>query len=75
MILRTYPAALLVLLAPALAADRARADAVSIAGGWGGQKAAGVGATSLRWLPRLLRERRAIQARRADRRRRVRAPR
>ena len=62
-IIRTYPAALLLLLAPALAATELALVAIAIAGGWGRQKA--LAALDLAgWLPRLLRERRAIQARR-----------
>ena len=62
-LLRTYPAALLALLAPALILTELALVAVSIAGGWGRQK-------GLAWLdvaralPRLVGERRAIQARR-----------
>ena len=62
-ILRTYPAPLLALLAPALLATELALVGVSIAGGWGRQKLLGW-ADLVRWLPRLLRERRAIQARR-----------
>lgn len=62
-LLRTYPAALLALLAPALLVTELALVVVSIAGGWGRQKA-------LAWLdvaralPRLRRERREIQGRR-----------
>ena len=62
-ILRTYPALLLALLAPALLATELALVGISIAGGWGRQKLL-AWADLLRWLPRLLRERRAIQARR-----------
>jgi len=62
-ILRTYPLALLALLAPALAATELALIAVSIAGGWGRQKAL-AWLDLLGWLPRLVRERRAIQSRR-----------
>ncbi len=63
-LVRTYPAPLLALLAPALLATELALLVVSAAGGWGRQKlAADVG--FLRWLPRLLRERRDLQARRA----------
>jgi GT2 family glycosyltransferase len=62
-ILRTYPAPLLALLAPALLATELALVGVSIAGGWGRQKLL-AWADLVRWLPRLLRERRAIQARR-----------
>lgn len=63
-LVRTYPASLLVLLAPALAATELALVAVSVAGGWGRQKLA-ADLEALRWLPRLLRERRQIQADRA----------
>jgi hypothetical protein len=62
-LVRTYPTPLLVLLVPALVATELALLPVSAAGGWGRQKlAADVG--FLRWLPRLLRERRALQAER-----------
>jgi GT2 family glycosyltransferase len=60
-LLRTYPAALLLLLAPALAATELALIPASIAGGWFGQKARAWGDT-IRALPRLMRERRAVQA-------------
>jgi GT2 family glycosyltransferase len=60
-IVRTYPASLLALLAPALAATELALVGISIAGGWGRQKLR-AWADVVRWLPRLLRERRAIQA-------------
>jgi GT2 family glycosyltransferase len=63
MVLRTYPAGLLALLAPALVATELALIAVSISGGWGRQKLAAVG-DGIASLPRVLRERRAIQARR-----------
>jgi GT2 family glycosyltransferase len=63
-IIRTYPTALLVVLAPALAATEFALVAIAVSGGWGGQKARAF-ADTLRALPRLMRERRAIQARRA----------
>ena len=59
-LVRTYPAPLLVLLAPALLATELALLLVSAAGGWGGQKLA-ANLEALRWLPRLLRERRQIQ--------------
>jgi GT2 family glycosyltransferase len=62
-VLRNYPAPLLVLLAPALLATELALLAVSAAGGWGRQKLR-ANLAVLRWLPRLLRERRAVQARR-----------
>jgi N-acetylglucosaminyl-diphospho-decaprenol L-rhamnosyltransferase len=60
-LIRTYPAPLLVLLAPALLATELALVAVSISGGWGRQKLA-ANLEALRWLPRLLRERRRLQA-------------
>ena len=60
-ILRCYPGALLVLLAPALAATELALLVVAAAGGWLPQKLAAAGDT-LRALPRLRRERRAVQA-------------
>ena len=60
-LLRTYPAPLLALLAPALLATELALLAASVAGGWGRQKLA-ANLEALRWLPRLLRERRAVQA-------------
>jgi GT2 family glycosyltransferase len=62
-LLRDYPAPLLALLAPALLATELALLAVSARGGWGAQKLA-ANAEALRWLPRLLRERRAIQRQR-----------
>jgi GT2 family glycosyltransferase len=62
-VVRTYPAPLLLLLAPALLATELALVAVSIAGGWGGQKLR-ANAEALAWLPRLLAERRRIQRRR-----------
>jgi N-acetylglucosaminyl-diphospho-decaprenol L-rhamnosyltransferase len=63
-IVRCYPGPLLLLLAPALAATEAVLLAVAATGGWLPQKLAATGET-LRALPRLVRERRAIQAGRA----------
>lgn len=62
-LIRTYPLALLALLAPALLVTELALVGVSVAGGWGAQK---LRATTqvLRWLPRLIAERRAIQAQR-----------
>ncbi len=60
-LLRTYPASLLVLVAPALLATELALIPVAIAGGWGRQKLAAT-LDLIRWLPRLLRERRQIQA-------------
>jgi GT2 family glycosyltransferase len=59
-LVRDYPAPLLMLLAPVLLATELALLAVSSRGGWGGQKLA-ANAEALRWLPRLLRERRRIQ--------------
>jgi GT2 family glycosyltransferase len=63
-LVRAYPTALLALLAPALLATELALLAVSLTGGWGGQKLA-ADLEFLRWLPRLLRERRQIQATRS----------
>ena len=63
-LVRVYPTALLILLAPALLATELALLAVSAAGGWGRQKFA-ANLEFLRWLPRLLRERRQVQATRA----------
>jgi GT2 family glycosyltransferase len=60
-LVRAYPTPLLVLLAPALLATELVLLAVSASGGWGGQKLA-ADWEALRWLPRLLRERRQVQA-------------
>ncbi len=59
-LVRTYPAPLLALLAPALIATELALLVVSAAGGWGPQKRR-ANREFLTWLPRLLRERRAIQ--------------
>ena len=59
-LIRDYPAPLLLLLAPALLATELALLVVSAAGGWGPQKLA-ANAEALRWLPRLLVERRRIQ--------------
>jgi len=63
-LLRCYPGALLALLAPALLATELALVPVSLAGGWWRQKLAAWGDVA-RALPRLVRERRAVQARRA----------
>jgi hypothetical protein len=63
-LVRVYPGSLLVLLAPALLATEAALLLAAAAGGWGGQKLR-ADAEALLWLPRLLRERRAIQRARA----------
>jgi GT2 family glycosyltransferase len=59
-LVRDYPAVLLALLAPALLATELALLAVSARAGWADQKLA-ANAEALRWLPRLLRERRRIQ--------------
>jgi GT2 family glycosyltransferase len=61
-LIRVYPARLLVLLAPALLATELALLAIATAGGWLPQKLAAA-ADTLRALPRLLGERREIQAR------------
>jgi GT2 family glycosyltransferase len=63
-VVRTYPGALLALLAPALLATELALLPVAAAGGWGGQKLR-ANWEFLTWLPRLLRERRALQCRRS----------
>jgi GT2 family glycosyltransferase len=63
-LIRVYPGALLTLLAPALITTELALIPVSIAGGWGRQKLSAT-LDLIRWLPRLLRERRQIQATRA----------
>jgi GT2 family glycosyltransferase len=60
-ILRCYPGRLLLLLAPALLATELALLVAAAAGGWLPQKLIAAGET-LRALPRLLRERRAVQA-------------
>ncbi|HEX6687126.1 MAG TPA: glycosyltransferase family 2 protein [Solirubrobacterales bacterium] len=60
-LIRVYPASLLALLAPALILAELALVPASIAAGWGGQKLAATGEV-VRWLPRLLRERRHVQA-------------
>lgn len=60
-LVRVYPTPLLLLLAPALLATELALLAVSISAGWGRQKLA-ANLEALRWLPRLLRERRQVQA-------------
>jgi GT2 family glycosyltransferase len=59
-IIRTYPAPLLAAVAPALVATEAALLVVAAAGGWLPQKAAAWGEL-VRELPRVLRQRRAIQ--------------
>ncbi len=60
-LVRAYPGPLLILLAPALLATELALLAVAASGGWGRQKLA-ANLEFLRWLPRLLRERRQVQA-------------
>jgi hypothetical protein len=60
-LIRVYPTPLLVLVAPALLATELALLPASFAAGWGRQKLAAIGEV-LRWLPRLLRERRQVQA-------------
>jgi GT2 family glycosyltransferase len=62
-IVRCYPAPLLLLLAPGLVATELALVAIAASGGWLPQKLMATGET-LRALPRLLRERRAVQAER-----------
>jgi GT2 family glycosyltransferase len=62
-LVRTYPGALLALIAPALVATELALVPISVRGGWGAQKLASW-LDVLRWLPRLRRERLAIQRRR-----------
>ncbi len=63
-LIRTYPTALLAVLAPALALTELAMVPISIAGGWFAQKTASW-ADLARTAPRLWRERREIQASRA----------
>ena len=60
---RTYPGALLALLAPALLATELALLPLAAAGGWGREKLR-ADLVFLRWLPRLLRERREVQRQR-----------
>jgi GT2 family glycosyltransferase len=59
-LIRLYPASLLLLLAPALVATELALLVASLAGGWARHKLR-ADVEVLRWLPRLLRERRAIE--------------
>ena len=63
-LIRVYPARLLALLAPALLLTELALIPVALAGGWGAAKLRSF-ADLAAWMPRLLRERRAIQAERA----------
>jgi GT2 family glycosyltransferase len=62
-ILRNYPTALLLAVLPALLATELALLAVAVVNGWGRQKLYAI-ADTIRALPRLLRERREIQAER-----------
>jgi GT2 family glycosyltransferase len=63
-LVRVYPAPLLLLIAPALVATEVALVVIALAGGWGGRKLR-ASWEALRWLPRLLRERRRVQRARA----------
>jgi GT2 family glycosyltransferase len=63
-LIRVFPTRLLVLLAPALVLTELALTPIALAGGWGAAKL-GSFADLAGWMPRLLRERRAIQAERA----------
>jgi GT2 family glycosyltransferase len=63
-IIRTYPTELIVALAPALALTEVAVFAVALRDGWLRDKLRASGEVA-RWMPRLLRERRAIQAQRS----------
>ncbi len=60
-LIRCYPGPLLALLTPALILTELALIPASFAAGWGGQKLAAIGEVTRR-LPRLLRERRRVQA-------------
>jgi GT2 family glycosyltransferase len=62
-LIRTYPTGLLVAVAPALLAAEVAVWAMAVRGGWGRMKALAT-LDVARTLPRLMRERRAIQSRR-----------
>jgi N-acetylglucosaminyl-diphospho-decaprenol L-rhamnosyltransferase len=59
-LIRLWPGSLLILLAPVLLATEVALLLAATAGGWGGQKIR-ADLEALAWLPRLLRERRAIR--------------
>ncbi len=59
-LVRLWPGSLLLLLAPALLATEVALLLAATAGGWGGQKLR-ANAEVVVWLPRLLRERRALR--------------
>ncbi len=60
-VIRTYPTPVLVVSLPLLAASELGIMAIAVRGGWLDQKLLAQ-ADVVRWLPRLVRERRAIQA-------------
>ena len=62
-VIRTYPRELLLLVLPALLVTELALHAIALRQGWLREKL-GADADVVRWLPRLIRERRAIQARR-----------
>ena len=62
-IIRVYPTELLLLVLPALVCTELALIVISISGGWGSQKL-GAWLDVVRWLPRLIGERREIQSRR-----------
>jgi GT2 family glycosyltransferase len=62
-LVRNYPGSLLALLAPALLATELALLLVSATSGWGREKLR-ANLAFIRWLPRLLRERREVQRRR-----------
>jgi GT2 family glycosyltransferase len=61
-LLRTYPTPLLAAVLPALLAAEVAVWAIAVRSGWGRMKALAT-LDLMRWLPRLRRERRTIQAR------------
>ncbi|GAC1325419.1 MAG: glycosyltransferase family 2 protein [Thermoleophilaceae bacterium] len=63
-VIRTFPTELLVLVLPALLATEIALLVIALRGGWVREKLRSVG-DLIRWTPRLIRERRAIQARRS----------
>jgi GT2 family glycosyltransferase len=63
-LIRTYPTALLALIAPALLVTELALVPISLSGGWLAQKAASW-MDLVRWMPGLLRQRRRIQAARS----------
>ena len=62
-VIRTYPGAVLAVTLPAMLATELALVPIAFASGWGRQKLLAL-ADTLRWLPRLLSERRAIQSQR-----------